>query len=155
MTQFESPLDCKEIKPVNPKGNQLWIFIGSSEVPILWPPDAKSWLIGKDPDAGKDGHQKEKKGGRRWDGWMGSSNGDEFEQTLGDGKGQGGQARCSPCSRKESDMTKWLNDNNLQGPYLRWDETEGRKNFPRRDLTLGVTLTNYSLTNIYLPSTKQ
>ena len=60
---FESPLDCKEIKPVNPKGNQPWIFIGrtKAEVPILWPCDAKSWLLGKDPDAGKDWRPKEKR----------------------------------------------------------------------------------------------
>ena len=61
---LKSPLDCKEIQPVNPKGNQSWIFIGKTdgeaEVPILWPPDAKSWLIGKDPDAGKDWKQEEK-----------------------------------------------------------------------------------------------
>ena len=59
---FESPLDSKEIKPVNPKGNEPWIFIGRTvaEAPILWPPDAKSQLIGKDPDAGKDWRQKEK-----------------------------------------------------------------------------------------------
>ena len=61
---LESPLDSREIKPVNPKGNQSWIFIGrtdaEAETPILWPPDAKNWLIGKDPDAGKDWRQKEK-----------------------------------------------------------------------------------------------
>ena len=61
---LESPLDSKEIKPVNPEGNQSWIFIGRTDVeaetPILWPPDVKSWLFGKDPDAGKDGRQKEK-----------------------------------------------------------------------------------------------
>ena len=61
---LEGPLDCKELKPTNPKGNQLWIFIGrtddEAEAPILWPPDGKSWLIGKDPDAGKDWRQKEK-----------------------------------------------------------------------------------------------
>ena len=60
---LESPLDCKEIKPVNPKGNQSWIFIGrtdaEAEAPVLWPPDVKGWLIGKDPDAGKDGRQNE------------------------------------------------------------------------------------------------
>ena len=61
---LESPLDCKEVKPVNPKGNQSWVFIGGTDVeaetPILWPHDEKSWLIGKDPDAGKDWRQKEK-----------------------------------------------------------------------------------------------
>ena len=61
---FESPLDCKEIKPVNPKGNQPWLFvertIAEAETPIFWPPDVKNWLIGKDPDAGKDWRQREK-----------------------------------------------------------------------------------------------
>ena len=73
---LESPLDCKEIQPVHPKGNQSRIFIGridaEAETQILWPPDVKSWLIGKDPDAGKDWGQKEKVGDRRWDGWMAS-----------------------------------------------------------------------------------
>ena len=72
---LESPLDCKEIQLVHPKGNQSWVFIGRSDVeaetPILWPPDAKSWLIGKDPDAGKDWGQEEK-GKTGWDGWMAS-----------------------------------------------------------------------------------
>ena len=70
--RLESPLDCKEIQPVNPKGNQSWIFIGrtdaEAETPILWPPDAKSWLIGKDPDAGKDWGQEEK--GRQRMRWL-------------------------------------------------------------------------------------
>ena len=57
---LESPLDCKEIQPVNPKGDQSWIFMAESEAPIVWPPDAKNWLIGKDPDAGKDWVQEEK-----------------------------------------------------------------------------------------------
>ena len=74
----ESPLDRNEIKPVNPKGNQPWIFIGrtdaEAEAPILWPPDVKSWLIGKDPDAGKDWRQEEK-GITGWDGWMVSPTG--------------------------------------------------------------------------------
>ena len=69
---LESPLDCKEIQPVNPKGNQSWIFIGrndaEAEAPILWPPDAKNWLIGKDPDAGKDRRQEEK--GTTEDWWL-------------------------------------------------------------------------------------
>ena len=73
---LESPVDSKEIKPVNPKRNQPWIFIGRSdakaEAPILWPPDAKNWLIGKDPDAGKDWRQREKGADREWDGWMAS-----------------------------------------------------------------------------------
>ena len=71
---LEGPLDSKEIKPVNPKGNQHWIFIGRSDVEplILWPPDAKNWLIGEDPDAGKDWRQKETRGERGQDGWMAS-----------------------------------------------------------------------------------
>ena len=72
---LESPLDYKEIQPFNPKGNQSWWFIvgtdAEAEAPILWPPDAKNWLIGKDPDAGKDWRQEEK-GTTRWDGWMAS-----------------------------------------------------------------------------------
>ena len=87
---LESPLDSKEIKPVNPKGNQPWIFTGSidaeAEALILWPPNAKSWLIGKDPDAGKDWEQEEKGMTKDemvwWHYWL---NGHEFEQTLGDG----------------------------------------------------------------------
>ena len=71
---LESPLDCKEIQPVCPKGNQSWIFIGrtNAEALILWPPDAKSWFIGKDPDAGKDQKAGEEGDDRGWDGWMAS-----------------------------------------------------------------------------------
>ena len=87
---LESPLDSKEIKPVNPKGNQSWIFTGrtDAETPILWPPDAKSWLTGKDPDAGKDWRREEK--GVTDDkmvGWHHQLNGREFEQTPGDSEG--------------------------------------------------------------------
>ena len=73
---LESPLDCQEIQPANSKGNQPWIYIGrtdaKAEAPILWPPDAKSWLMWKDPDAGKDWRQEEKGIDRGWDGWMAS-----------------------------------------------------------------------------------
>ena len=73
---LESPLDCKEIQPVHPKGNQPWVFIGRTDVeaetPMLWPPDAKNWLIGKDRDAGKDWGLEEKGDDRGWDGWMAS-----------------------------------------------------------------------------------
>ena len=75
---LESLLDCKEIQPVHPKRNQSWTFIGrtdaETETPILWPPDVKNWLIGKDPDAGKDWRQEEKGMTRGWDGWMASPN---------------------------------------------------------------------------------
>ena len=90
---LESPLDCKEIKSVNPKGNQFWIFIrrtdAEAETPILWPPDVKNWLIGKDPDAGKDWRQEEK--GTTEDElveWHHQLNGHEFEQAPGVGDGQ-------------------------------------------------------------------
>ena len=98
---LESPLDCKEIQPVNPKGNQPWIFIGrteaEAETPILWPPDMKSQLIGKDPDAGKD-WGKEEKGVTEDDmvGWHHPHNGHENKQTPGDSEGQGSLASCSP-----------------------------------------------------------
>ena len=108
---FESPLDCKEIKPVNPKGNQSWIFIGKTdaeaEAPILWPPDAKSRLIREDTTAGKDWRQKEK--GTSEDemiGWHHSLIQYEFEKVLGDGKGQGNLACCSPWGWKELDPTE-------------------------------------------------
>ena len=88
---LDGPLDSKEIKTLNPKGNQPWIFIGrtdaEAEAPILWPPDAKSQLIGKDPDAGKDWRQEEK--GTAGDGWHHRLNGQEFEPTQGDSEGQG------------------------------------------------------------------
>ena len=97
---LESPLDSKEINPVNPKGNQLWIFIGrtdaEAEAPIFWPPDAKSRPTGKDPDAGKDGRQEKgtaEDGIVRWHQWF---NRHEFEQTLGDSGGQRNLECCSP-----------------------------------------------------------
>ena len=111
---LESPFDCKEIKPVNPKGNQSWIFVGrtDAEAPILWPPDVKSWLIGKDPDAGKDWRQEEK--GTTEDemvGWHHWLDGHKFEQAPGVGDRQESLACCSPSSPKESDMTEQLNWN--------------------------------------------
>ena len=111
---LESPLECKEIKPVNPKRNQSWIFIGrtdaEAESPVLWPLDVKNWLIGKDPDAGKDWRQEEK--GMTEDemvGWHHRPNGHEFEQAPKVGDEQGGLACCSPWGRKESDTTERLN----------------------------------------------
>ena len=113
---LESPLDCMEIKPVHPKGDQSWIFIGrtyaEAKAPIPWPLDAKSWLTEKDPDAGKDWGQ-EKKGATEDEmlGWHHRLNGHEFEQAPGDGEGQGGLACCRPWGRKESDTTERLNNN--------------------------------------------
>ena len=96
---LESPLDCKEIQPVHPKGNQSWVFTGGTdgeaETPILWPPDAESWVIWKDPNAGKDWGQEEK--GTTEDemlGWHHRLDGHGFGWTLGVGDGQGGLACC-------------------------------------------------------------
>ena len=111
---LESPLDCKESKPVNPKGNQSWILTGrtdaEADVPILWPHDVMSWLIRKDPDAGKDWRQEEKMTEGKMVGWHHQLNGPEFEQALGDGEGQGGLACCSPWGRREWDTTERLNN---------------------------------------------
>ena len=111
---LESPLDCKEVQLVHPKGDQSWIFIGrtdaETETPILWPPDAKNWLIGKDPDAGKDWKWKEK--GTTEDemvGWHYWLNAHEFWWTLGLGVGQGGLVCCDSWGRKESETTELLN----------------------------------------------
>jgi len=109
----KSLLDCKEIKPVHSKGNRSWIFIGrtdaEAETQTLWPPDVKNWLIGKDPDAGKDWRWEEK--GMTEDemaGWHHRLNGHEFEWAAGDSDRQGGLACCSPWGHKESDTTEQL-----------------------------------------------
>ena len=103
---LESPLDCKKIKPINPKGNQPWIFIGrpdaEAEAPVLWPPDTKSQLIGKDPDDGKDWRQEVK--GVTEDervGWHHWLNGHEFEQMLGVSGGQRSLECYNPLGHKE------------------------------------------------------
>ena len=116
---LENPLDCKEIKPVNPKGNQSWIFIGGTdaeaETPILWPPDVKSRLIGKNPDHGKDWGQEEKRATEdKMIGWHHQLDGHEFEQTLGDSERQGSLMCCSPWSHKELDTTEQLNNSPIQ-----------------------------------------
>ena len=117
---LESPLDRKEIKPVNPKENQPCIFTertdAEAEASILWPPDVKSWLIRKDPDAGKDWRQAEK--GTTEDEMVGryhQLNGHEFEQTPGDGEGQESLACCSPWGCKELDTTEWLKNSKGEG----------------------------------------
>ena len=108
----ERPLDSKEIKPVNPKGNQPWTPIGKTEAPVLWPrgldaksSDAKSQLIGKDPNARKDRRQEKGATEDEMVGWQHRLSGHEFEQTLGHSEGQGSLACCSPWSHKESDTT--------------------------------------------------
>ena len=107
---LESPKDSKETQPVNPKGNQPWIFTGrtddEAEAPELWPPDVRNWLTGKEPDAGKDWRQEEK--GMTEDemvGWHHRCNGREFEQTPGDSKGQRILVCYTPRGHRESDMT--------------------------------------------------
>ena len=107
-------MDCKEIQPVHSKGDQSWAFFGrndaKAETPVFWPPHGKSWLIGKDSDAGRDWGQEEE--GTTEDAmaeWHHQLDGYEFEWTLGDGDGQGGLACCDSWSRKESDMTERLN----------------------------------------------
>ena len=119
---LESPLNCKEIQPVHPKWDQSWMFIGrtdaEAETPILWPPDAKNWLTGKDPDVGKDWSQREKGTTEvEMAGWHHQLDGFEFEQALGIGDGQESLACCSPWGRKESDMTEQLNSTFVS----RWD----------------------------------
>ena len=111
----ESPLHNKEIKTVNPKGNQSWISIGrtdaENEAPKLWSPDVKSWIIGKDPDSGKDRKQEEKEMTEEemvgWHHWL---SGHELEQAVGDGEGQESLECCGLRDRKELDTTEWLNN---------------------------------------------
>ena len=130
---LESLLDCKEIQPVGSKGNQSWIFIGrtdaEAETPILWPPDAKSWLTGKDSDAGKDWGQEEKEMTEdEMVGWHHQLNGHRFGWTPAVGDGQGGLACCSSWGRKELDMTERLNWTSI----VAW-ETHGQKSLAGKD----------------------
>jgi len=111
---LESPLDCKEIQPVHPKGDQSWVFTGRTDVeaetPILWPPDGKSWLTGKDPDAGKDWGQEEK--GKIEDemvGWHHWLYGHGFGWKQGVSDGEGNLVCCDSWGHKESDTAEWLN----------------------------------------------
>ena len=120
---LESPLACKEIQPVHPKGDQSWVFIGGTdaeaETPVLWPPDVKSWLIGKKPwsweglGAGEKGKTKDEMAG--WHHWLDTH---EFVWTLGVGDGQGGLVCCNSWGRKESEMTERLNWTELKSCYL-------------------------------------
>ena len=111
---LESPLDCKEIQPVHPEGDQSWVFFGrtdaEAETPILWPPHPKSWLIGKDPDGGRDWEQEQKRTTKdKMAGWHHQLYRHEFEWTPGVGDGQGGLACCDSWGLKESDTTERLN----------------------------------------------
>ena len=131
---LESHLDCKEIQPVCPKGNQSWIFIGrtvaEAETPIPWPPDVKIWLIGKDLDSGKDWRQEEK--GMTEDemaGWHHWFDGRESEWTPGVGDGQGGLVCCDSWGCKESDTTEQMN-----WTELNWTELKMKSEWVRIDL---------------------
>ena len=119
--RLESSLDSKDIKPVNCKGNQAWIIIGSiddeAETAKIWPPHAKSWLIGKDPDSGKDWRQKKGMTEDEMVGWHHWHNGHEFEQTLGDSEGQGSLVCFSPWGLQELDTTEQLNNNNKRSHW--------------------------------------
>ena len=112
----ESPFDSKEIKPVNLKGHQSWIFIGrtdpEAEAPVFGSSDVNRWLIGKVPDTGKDWGQKKRASEDEMAGWHHRCNETELGQTLGDSEGQGGLVCCSPWGHKESDMTGRLNNSN-------------------------------------------
>jgi len=120
---LQSPLDCKEIQPVHPKGDQSWVFIertdAESETPILWPPHEKYWLISKDSDAGRDWGQEEK--GTTEDqmaGWHYRLDAHEFEWTPGVGDGRGGLACCDSSGCKELEMTEQLNWTELTIEYF-------------------------------------
>ena len=129
---LESPLDCKEIQPVHPKGNQSRIFIGrtdaEAETLILWPPDAKSWFIGKDPDPGRDWGQEEK--GTTEDEmveWHHRHNGHGFRWTPGVGDGQGSLVCCGSWDRKESGTTERLHWTELCSHmcmHIQWNITQ-------------------------------
>ena len=129
---LESPLDCKEIQPVHPK-DQSWVSTGRTDAevktPILWPPDAKSWLIWKDPDAGKDWGQETK--GTTEDemvGWLHWLDGHGFGWTVGVGDGQGGLTCCGSWGHKESNMTEGLNWTELMWVCERWTtKSESRR----------------------------
>ena len=145
---LESPLDCKEIQPVYSKADQSWVFTGRTDVeaetPILWPPHAKSWLTGKDPDAGRDWGQKEK--GMTEDemaGWHHWLNGHEYEQAPGVSDGQGGLACCGSWGRKESDTTErlnWTELNHICCSTLLWENHWSPSTVPCLALSLRFSL---------------
>ena len=153
---LESPLDCKEIQPVHSKGDQYWVFFGrtdaKAETPVLWPPHAKSWLIGEDFNAGRDWGQEEK--GTTEDemaGWHHWLNRRDSEWTPGVGDGQGGLACCDSWGRKESDTTEWLNWSELvscwrwsRGIQLQWEASEAPFRVQTTgNITLLLVLTEY------------
>ena len=119
---LEGPLDSKEIKPVNPRGNQSWLYIrktnAEAEAPILLPPDEKIWVFRKDPDAGRDCRKEKEMTEDDMVGWHHWLDRHEFEQALGDGEGLGSRTCCSPWGCKKSDTTKQLNSNNNNSLWI-------------------------------------
>ena len=144
---LERPLDSKEMKPVNAKGNHPWVFTGrvDAEAPILWPPDAKNWLTRKDLDAGKNWRQEKGVTEDEMVGWHRWLNGHEFEEALGDGEGQGGLTCCSPWGYKELDMTKLLNNNN---PCIGSMYTD-HQGSPITDFLIINSFNNHFIKNLY------
>ena len=148
---LESPLDCKEIQWVHPKGDQSWVFIertyAEAETPILWPPHAKSWLIGRDPDAGRDWGQEEKgMAENEMAGWHCQLDGHEFKWTPGVGDGQGGLVCCYSWGRKESDTTDWLNWTELEYSFIARDRKNGCKSISiwvGLQVTLHISFTSW------------
>ena len=138
---LESPLGCKEIQPVHPKGNQSWVFIGRTDVeaetPILWPPDVKSWIIWKDPDAGKDWGQEEK--GMTEDevvGWHDRLNGHGFGWTLGVGDGQGSLACCGSWGHRVGhNWATELNWKHLPAMWQTWVRSLGWEDPLEKEMT--------------------
>ena len=139
-------LDCEEIQPVHPKGNQSWIFTGrtdaEAEAPILWPPDVKNWLIRKDPDAVKDWRQEKGTTEDEMVGWHHRLNGHESEEAPGVGDGQGSLACCSSWGHKESDRIERLN----------WTEQKWNQPVPLPPRTLWQPPCRYPLTNHFCHS---
>ena len=151
---LESHLDCKEIKPVNPKEIQPWIFIGrtdaEAEAPIFWPPVVKNWFFGKNPDAGKDWRREEK--GITEDemvGWHHWLKGHEFEQALGNGEGQGNLACCSLWGLKKLDTSEVLNNNRWYKCALKM-ESHGIKPTGRHINDFNLNIINYHVKTIII-----
>ena len=138
---LESPLDCKEIQPVHPKGDQSWVLIGRTDVetPILWPPHEKSWFIGKDPDAGKDwGQEEEDMTGHDMVGWHHRLNGHRFGWTTGIGDVQGGLACCGSWGHSRTWLSNWteLNWIHLTIKYIQCSPPYLFPKFPQSFLSL-------------------
>ena len=146
---LESPLDSKEIKPVNPKGNQSWIFIGrtdaEAEAPKLWPPDSKSWLIRKDPDAGKDWRQEEKRTTEdRMVLWHHRLNGHEFEQAPGHGKDrEAWRAAVQGVAKSQTQLRDWTRTTSIfypkRGYPTHWNFTQCSLNYAHKTIIHCIT----------------